>query len=94
MEGLNLLSVFLNAVQSDPRIGLNHIGLYTVLLEYGYEQDKYDPVLIKAKEVMIRAKIRSITTYHRSINDLNDFGYIKYLPSFNHRKKSKVFLLL
>jgi len=92
MEGLCLLSIFLNAVQSDPRIGLNHIGLYTVLLDYGYEQNKYDPVLIKAQEVMARAKI-SVATYHRAIHDLDDFGYLKYIPSFNHRKKSKVYLM-
>lgn len=41
---------------------------------------------------MKMAKISGLGTYHKCIRDLNNFGYIRYQPSFNYRKKSKVYL--
>lgn len=92
VEGLVLLSRFLEAIQADPRIGANHISLYTVLLQLGFEQATYSPVLAFRDEIMVKAKILGRATYHKYLNDLNDFGYIQYIPSYNHRKKSKFYL--
>lgn len=32
---------------------------------------------------MLMAKISSRATYHKCLNDLVDFGYVGYIPSFN-----------
>ncbi len=40
--------------------------------------------------IMERAKIKSKTTYHNYINDLNDWGYIQYFPSYHPARGSIV----
>ncbi|MBS1528800.1 MAG: hypothetical protein JSU01_00710 [Bacteroidetes bacterium] len=92
MDGLVLLTEFLQAIQSDVRIGANHISVYAALVQIGFEQGSYTPVLTARHELMVKSKILGKATYHKYVGDLNDFGYIRYIPSFNHRKKSKFFL--
>ena len=93
MDQHQSLSRFLSAVRNDQRIGVSHISLYCALLQFGMEQQAEAPVLIRSDEVMKTAKISGLGTYHGCIRDLNDYGYIRYLPSYNYRKKSKVYLL-
>ncbi len=86
------LSSFLSIAEHDPRIGLSHICVYCALL--GLRKDENDVnVFFSASELMKKSKICGTGTYHRCIRDLNDYGYIKYLPSFNFRKKSRAVLL-
>ena len=42
--------------------------------------------------MMKLSKIAAYGTYHKCIKDLQDFGYIEYLPSFNPYKGSLVIL--
>ena len=81
------------AIANDPRIGVSHISLYCALLQYKYLQSLSDPIMIRSNDVMKIAKIAGLATYHKCIRDLHDLGYIRYQPSYNHRKKSKVYLL-
>lgn len=92
VDGLVLLTGFLRAIGNDPRVGANHISVYAALVQIGFEQGSYIPLIAFRSELMVKAKILSRATYHKYVNDLNDFGYIRYVPSFNHRKKSKFFL--
>ena len=39
------------------------------------------------------AKISGLATFHKCIEDLNDFGYIQYLPSYNPATSSQVNVL-
>lgn len=39
---------------------------------------------------MERAKIRSKTTYHNYLRDLNDWGYLQYFPSFHPARGSRI----
>ena len=41
---------------------------------------------------MLMAKISSRATYHKCLNDLVDFGYVKYIPTFNPSEKNRAFL--
>ena len=93
MELLRPLTDFFAAIDKDPRIGVSHISLYCALLQCGIEQHNTSPVLIKTVDVMKAAKIAGSATYHTCIRDLHNYGYIRYQPSFNHRKKNKVYLL-
>ena len=88
-----ILSCFFQAIENDPRIGVSHISLYCALLQYGVAQGTFTPMTVVGAEVMKIAKISGLGTYHRCIKDLNSYGYIRYVPSYNHRKKSKVYLL-
>ncbi len=91
MEQLKPLSDFFNAIAGDPRISITHIGVYAALLKYWSEHHYENPVQVFSYEIMRIAKISASTTYHKSIRDLNSYGYIRYEPSFKRNKGSKVY---
>jgi hypothetical protein len=93
MEQLKPLADFFSAIANDPRIGVSHISLYCALLKSWNVPEGDAAIPIVSAELMKAAKIAGLGTYHRCIRDLHAFGYIRYVPSFNHRKKSKVYLL-
>ncbi|MFC4233300.1 hypothetical protein ACFOW1_15470 [Parasediminibacterium paludis] len=94
MEQLQPLSDFFNAIASDPRISITHIGIYAALLQYWKEHQYQNPVNAFSHEIMLIAKISAATTYHKCVKDLSDYGYIKYVPSFKKNQGSKVYLLV
>lgn len=89
MDQFKPLSDFFNAIAGDPRI--THIGIYAALLQYWSEHHFENPVQVFSYEIMRIAKISASTTYHKSIRDLNSYGYIRYEPSFKRNKGSKVY---
>lgn len=93
MEALKPLSVFFSAIENDCRISITHIGIYAALLQYWSDHHFENPIHVFSYEIMKIAKISASTTYHKSIKDLNDYGYIRYEPSFKRNKGSRVFML-
>ena len=88
MEQLTPLSEFFSAIENDPRISITHIGIYAALLQYWKKQNYDNPVQAYSHEIMSLAKI-SRATYQKIINDLSDYGYIKYDGSFKRNQPSK-----
>src|SRR6185312_14626382 len=91
MEFLKPLSDFFSAIENDPRISITYIGIYAALLQYWKEHDCKNPMQVFSYEIMWIAKISATTTYHKTIKDLNDYGYIRYEPSFKRNQGSKVY---
>ncbi len=91
MDQLRSLSDFFNAIAGDPRISITHIGIYAALLQYWQEHNFENPVRVFSYDIMRTAKISASTTYHKSIKDLSNYGYIKYEPSYNRKQGSKVY---
>ena len=87
------LAVFLEGIRDDPRICPSHISLFLAILQYRKEHECPNPVCVFGKELMLLAKISAAGTYHRSIRDLHEYGYIKYIPSYNHFLGSLIYLL-
>ncbi len=92
MNQLKPLSDFFTAIAKDPRIGVSHISLYCALLQNCNEPESDLVIPIVSAEIMKAAKISGLGTYHKCIRDLHKYGYLRYQPSFNHRKKSNVCL--
>lgn len=46
-----------------------------------------------SKELMRQAKISGMATYHKCMRDLNELGYIRYIPSYNPILGSLVYVL-
>lgn len=88
MDSLVVLNHFLVKASKDARIGIAHIGLYTVLFNCWQQQDCQGPVCAYASQIMVLAKVSSSATYHRLIKELHEYGYIGYLPSFYKKVKS------
>lgn len=91
MDQLNPLSDFLNAIADDPRISITHIGIYAALLHCWKQHDFENPMNVFSYEIMRIAKISASTTYHKIIQDLNSYGYIKYEPSYKRNQGSRIY---
>jgi hypothetical protein len=88
-----LLQIFFETIKSDPRIGPIHISLYSALY-LQWKENKYEnPIYIFSKELKPYCKISGSATYHRSIRQLHEYGYIRYVPSFNHCLGSLVYIV-
>lgn len=77
---------FLEAIETDPRIGISHIGLYAVLVTF----QKSGVIEAFAKQVMIVAKITARSTYYKLIRELDEYGYLSYMPSYDPRIPSRI----
>jgi hypothetical protein len=86
------LSVFLEGIRDDPRICPSHISLFLAILQYSREHERQNPICIFSRDLMPLAKISAAGTYHRCVRELQEYGYIKYAPSYNHFLGSLVYL--
>ena len=93
MEQINHLSNFFNAIAGDPRISITHIGIYAALLQCWKQRNFENPINVFSSEIMCIAKISASTTYHKIINNLSSYGYIKYEPSYKRNQGSKIFMI-
>ena len=67
-----------------------HISMYNALF-YIWNDSMFDSELnIHRNEIMNFSKIKNVTTYTNTLRDLERLGYLKYMPSHNPLKCSKV----
>jgi len=91
--GSEVLQRFFETIKTDPRIGPVHISLYAALYLRSSWKQYENPIYIFSSELKPFCKISSSATYHRSIKQLNEYGYIRYVPSFNRCLGSLVYFL-
>lgn len=91
METMKPLTDFFDAIQKDYRISSTHIGIYAALLYYRADKGFANPIAAFRHQIMELAKISAPQTYRKCMNDLNDFGYLKYVPSFKKNQPSKIY---
>ncbi|RTL60109.1 MAG: hypothetical protein EKK37_04505 [Sphingobacteriales bacterium] len=93
MEYFPPLTDFYRAIADDPRIGSTHISIYMALLHQWNLNGGHNPVKIERSCIMKAAKINARQTYNKCINELQDYGYIRYEPAPNGSVNSRVFLI-
>ena len=76
----------------DGRLNTSHMSIYIALLNCWLEQGYPQKFTITRKKLMELAKIGAISTYHRSIKQLIAYGYIVYIPTYDHYTGTKVSL--
>jgi hypothetical protein len=91
MKTLQPLSDFFKAIEKDHRISITHIGIYAALLQFRTEKGFVNPIEVYRLEIMKLAKISGPVTYHKCIRELNEYGYINYLPKRNRNQKSTIY---
>jgi hypothetical protein len=91
MDKLTYLTDFFESVSSDARISITHIGIYAALLQYRMQSGFINPIQVFSHEIMSIAKLSSPITYHKCVRQLSEYGYIRYEPSFNRTKGSKIY---
>jgi len=83
---------FLEGIKDDQRIRTTHSAVFLTLYGLWLENNGENPIPICKKEVMEKAKIISPMTWHRTIIELNEYGYVDYQPTFNRTSISTVSL--
>ena len=78
-----VLKNFQTLIVDDPRVGPPHISLYLAIVHFASLQDYQNPVAAFRKDLMKHAKICGAATYIKCLQELQEFGFVKYIPSFN-----------
>lgn len=94
MDNLKPLSAFFLAIEKDFRISTTHIAIYAALLQFRMDKGFINPLQAYSIEIQKIAKIASPKTYHKCMHELDEYGYVIYLPTKNKNKRSKVYLHL
>ncbi len=92
MEPFEPLIEFYETIADDSRISVTHISLYMALLHQWNLNQGENPIHINRDNIMRAAKISARRTYNRCINELHEYGYIKYIPSSNPFSGSTIYL--
>ena len=91
MENLKPLTDFFSAIEKDFRISSTHISIYAALLCVRALQGFNNPIEIFRVELSPIAKISSKQTYHKCLQELHDYGYLRYEPSFKKTRGSRIY---
>ena len=87
-----LKSAFIT-LSRDERVKVKHISIYMALLYLWVQNNSTNPINVTRKDIMKLAHVRSRATYHKGIKQLQEFGYIQYVPSYNHYTGSQISLI-
>jgi hypothetical protein len=78
---------------ADDRLSPWHVSLYYALFHNWNFNQFSDSFQIVRRLLMVESKIGSVNTYTRCLKELNQWGYIKYFPSYNPHKSSVVTII-
>ena len=76
---------------NDERLLATHISLFTALFVFWQRNDFVSPFAITRKTLMVFSKIASVATYHKRIKQLDEYGYIRYQPSYHPANGSLIY---
>jgi hypothetical protein len=92
MNYIKHLTAVMEFFERDDRLNPTHISMYMALFQYWNFSRFSESLSISRNEIMSLSKIGSKATYHKCIKELHHYGYLKYFPSHNPFKGSKVML--
>ena len=77
----------------DERVHCLHVSLYMSLCYCCLQAHGRQPFSINHRQIMQYARINGIATYHKGIQELQAWGYLRYEPSYHPVLGSSVYLL-
>ena len=92
MNYIKQLAGFFDRVVDDEKLNPTHVSMYVALFQFWNACHFRNPISISRNELMKVSKISSKATYHKCMKELHNFGYLKYMPSYNPYKGSLVYL--
>ncbi len=90
MNYIKHLTAVYEKFADDDRLNPSHVSLYMALFQFWNLNRFRNPISIARGEVMKLSKIASNKTYLKGLRELDQWGYIRYFPSRNPMKGSKV----
>lgn len=85
---MNSLLVFME----DPKLNVWHVALLLAILSLGYKQRQKQNIKVSRSKLMALSHINTIPTYHKYFKELQNLGYIEYVPSYHPGVRSEVYL--
>lgn len=92
MNYIKHLTGFFIRIASEETIYPTHISLYIALFQSWNVNRFKNPISISRDEMMKASRIASKATYHKCIKELQNMGFIDYLPSYNPYAGSEVII--
>jgi hypothetical protein len=89
---LNIFKDLILALVKDCRITVWHMGTMMGIMLLATENNLSASINISRRKVMERGHINNFVTYHKCIKELQEFGYIRYEPSYHPAYGSKIFI--
>ena len=77
---------------NDKRLSVCHCSIYMALILLWHKNKLANPFPVSRKDIMELAHIHSIVTYHKCIGQLEDYGYIRYNPSYSYYNRSTIYI--
>ncbi|MGB8705757.1 MAG: hypothetical protein WCD31_12060 [Gillisia sp.] len=90
MNYIKLLNAAFEKFYFDDRLNPTHISLYMAFFQEWNSSRFADVFFVNRKEMMLMSKIGSTSTYHRCVTELHTWEYLRYFPSRNPFKGSKI----
>ena len=94
MNYIKHLNAVFQKFYADKRLNPTHISLYMALFQYWNINRFPKEFYIDRQEIMQLSKIGSKPTYHRCLKQMTTWKYLKYIPSHNPYKGSKINMLI
>ena len=83
MNYIRHLNGFFMRMTEDQRLTMFHLGLYMALFQVWNLNRFGNPFTIVRDEMMKLSRIGSVNTYARCMKQLQEWGYIQYVPTSN-----------
>jgi len=80
-------------MERDERLNVWHSALINAILILGIRQGQDKIINVSRSRIMKLSCIATLPTYHKYFRELQEMGYIEYLPSYHPSYKSTVKLL-
>jgi hypothetical protein len=90
MNYIKLITAFFKKAADDQRITPSHFCLYLSIFRVWNTNRFENPIQVSRSELMKFNKIKSKATYHKCMKELQEYGYLKYCPSYHPNKGSEI----
>lgn len=89
-EWIQLLMKF----PQDQRLNVWHLALLYAVVQIALGQRETKLIHVSRSKLMAISHINTLPTFHKYFKQLQDFGYIKYTPSYHPGYRSTVEFLI
>lgn len=93
MRAQDPVAGFLEKARGDERILPTHLALFMAILMYSNSGISSKWFRVCRSKLMEFSKLRSKSTYHKCLKNLVDFGYIRYEPSYDPIRASRISII-
>ncbi|KVV14602.1 hypothetical protein AP058_01654 [Flavobacterium sp. TAB 87] len=85
---------YINILSEDTRLNVWHLAILVAILQLGYKQRQKRLISVSRSRIMSLSHVQTLPTYHKYFNELQNFGYIMYTPSYHPGYRSVVKLTI